>query len=170
MSKEKVLKNATLCFPIRSGEVALGRKLKHIGVGKLNGCGGGIEEGENPLDAMIRELHEEWDVTAKPADFEKVAIIDFDNTTIEGIDFICRVHVYLLRRWSGELRSTGEMDVPTWYPLDDLPLDEMMPADRVWFPLIMDGCKIEGRAKYGPHQQELLAPMKIDFVDSFPDE
>jgi hypothetical protein len=48
--------NAVLAFPVHVGEVAMGRKLRHIGAGRLNGYGGGIEHGETELEALVREV------------------------------------------------------------------------------------------------------------------
>ena len=171
MAEEKTLLNAVLCFPVRTGEVMLGLKLQKIGAGKLNGWGGGIESGEMPIQAMIRELFvESGGVKTEPGDYEKVAVIDFHNTKTDGTAFVCRVHIYLLLRWEGEFRTTDEIANPRWHRRDGLPLDEMMPADRAWLPPILAGRKLIGRAKYGPFQRELLEPMEIRYVVAFRDE
>ncbi|MBI4136155.1 MAG: NUDIX domain-containing protein [Candidatus Vogelbacteria bacterium] len=55
MPIEKVLKEATLVFLVRAGKVLLARKTRHIGEGRWNGYGGGIDSGENLIQCAIRE-------------------------------------------------------------------------------------------------------------------
>lgn len=167
---EKVLLNATLCFPIRNGRVLLARKTGKIGKGCWNGYGGGIEKGEKPKKAAPRELFEESEMIAESQDLHKAAVIDFHNEKSDGGRFTCRVHIYLLYKWVGEPKVTDEMKEPTWFHPDDLPFDEMMPADREWIPLILKGKKILGEVRLGPFQKTLLSEMKIIEVDSFPED
>lgn len=169
MQEEKVLLDATLCFPIKGDEVLLGRKMKKIGAGCRNGYGGGIEDGETSRRSIIRELEtESGGVKALPNALDKVAEIYFRNTKTDGDTFTCKVHVYFLYRWEGDFQSTDEVSDPTWFKKQELPLDEMMPADREWLPIVLSGRKIIGKASYGPFQQSLLEPVKIQYVDSFP--
>ncbi len=171
MPEEKTLLDAVLCFPVRGDEVLLARKLLKIGAGCLNGYGGGIEPGESRLEAMRRELREEsGGVIAAPYDFEKAAVMDFHNRKSSGETFTCRVHVYLLRRWRGEFRSTKEIADPAWYPKSRLPLTRLMRADRIWLPVALSGVKIVGSAKYGPFQRTLIGPVIYRAVESFDDE
>ena len=164
--EEKVLLHATLCFPIRGDAVLLGMKMRKIGQGCWNGYGGGIEPGETPEQSIVRELQEESSVQAFPNALEKAAIIDFHNTTTDGTVFVCRVHIFLLRRWDGEFQPTNEMGTPTWFKIQTLPLDGMMPADKEWLPPILAGKKVLGRATYGPFQKELLEPVQLQIVAS----
>jgi len=175
MIEEKVLLNATVCLLIKKDKVLLGLKTKKIGAGCRNGYGGGIEEGETIINAAIRELEEETGkkvgntfITTSPRYLEKVAIIDFENTKSDGISFICRVHFFIVRKWIGEAVDTDEMTDPQFFKIDDLPLSQMLPADSKYFPLILRGKKILAKAKYGPYQKELLGPVSIEEVSSFP--
>ena len=167
--EEKVLLNATLCFPVKGDEILLGIKTKKIGQGCWNGYGGGIDNEETPEQSVLRELEEESKIKASESALEKVAIIDFQNTKTDGTVFICRVHVYLLHQWSGDFQATDEMASPTWFKKQELPLDKMMPADKEWLPIVLAGKKVIGKAKYGPFQETLLEKMELQYVDSFPD-
>ncbi len=167
MEQEKVLLQAVLCYLIDGEKVLLAFKTAKIGKDRWNGYGGGIEEGETPRVAAVRELEEESGLVALPEDLLKVAIVDFHNTTTEGKNFICRVHVYTTSRWSGVLKEDKTMIRPTWFEKDNLPLEKMMPADRFWLPLILSGKKIKAEAHYGPFQKELLQPVTIEEVTSF---
>ena len=169
MEEEKVLLNATLCFLVRNSKVLLGFKTKKIGKDCWNGYGGGIEEGEIPKQSALRELKEETGMVALPESLEKAAIVDFHNTKSDGSTFICRVHVYLVSQWTGEPRKTKEMINPTWFDIKRLP-DKMMPADKQWLPVVLSGKKIIATAKLGPFQKTLLEEVKLQHVDSFPDD
>ena len=165
MEAEKTLLNATLCFLIKGNEVLLSLKTKNIGKGCWNGYGGGIEPGETPETATLRELEEEVGVIALPDHLEKVAVVDFCNTKSDDSVFNCRVHVYLISQWTGEPRPSDEMINPTWFDKEHLPLDKMMLADREWLPLVLSGKKIKATARYGPFQKTLLGKVEIQQVD-----
>jgi 8-oxo-dGTP pyrophosphatase MutT (NUDIX family) len=167
MQEEKILLNATLCFPIKDGKVLLGLKAKKIGQGRWNGYGGGIDGEETPEQSILRELAEEAKITASADSLEKVAIVDFHNTNSDGFAFTCRVHVYFVSQWEGEPQETEEMLKPTWFKKDSLPLDGMMPADREWLPVVLTGKKIIAEAYYAPFQKILLGKVRLHYVDSF---
>jgi|FLOH01.1.fsa_nt_gi 8-oxo-dGTP pyrophosphatase MutT (NUDIX family) len=176
MKEEKVLYKATICFLIKDGRILLALKTCKIGAGFLNGYGGGIELGETAVATAIRELKEETDkdddkgVVALPADLEKIAIVDFNNIKSDGDSFVCRVHVYLVKDWKGEAKDTETMIDAQWYDVRNLPLDEMMPSDKVWLPIALSGRKIMAKATLGPFQQELIGEVEIEEVDTFPEE
>ena len=160
--EEKTLINACLVFPRKDKRILLAPKLKKIGAGFLNGYGGGIEEGEDPVTAVIRELLEESDgVVALPEHLEKVAIVDFHNMKSDGSTFICKVHVFFLSEWKGEFKETDEMGPPEWFSDGSLPSDRLMPADPFWLPVVLKGKKIRAEAHYGPFQKTLLKPVEI---------
>lgn len=165
--KEKVLKDAVLCFLIRAGKILLGIKSKKIGQGRLNGYGGGIDNGETPEQAAIRELWEEGKVKADPKSLVKVAIVDFHNQNSDGFCFTCKVHVYFLYEWEGEPQETDELLSPEWFDASNLPFEKMLLADRVWLPLAISGKKVIGEAWYGPFQRTLLKEVECRCVDSF---
>lgn len=172
--EEKVLLNATVCLLVKNDKILLGLKTKKIGAGRRNGYGGGIEDGESIKEAAIRELEEETGkkvgdifITATQENLEKVAIVDFENTKSDGVSFVCRVHFFIIKEWKGEATETDEMIDPKFFDINNLPFDEMLPADIEYFPLILKGKKIIAKAKYGPYQKELLGPVFIKEVSSF---
>lgn len=169
MKEEKTLLNATLCFLVKDDQVLLGMKTKKIGQGCWNGYGGGIEEEETSEQSILRELKEEAKIITSPNYLDKVAVIYFHNTKSDGNVFVCKVHVYLVHKWAGEPKATGEMASPTWFQKDELPLEKMMPADREWLPIVLSGKKIIAEAHYGPFQKVLLKTTELQYVDYFPD-
>ncbi|HAE36521.1 MAG: 7,8-dihydro-8-oxoguanine triphosphatase [Candidatus Nomurabacteria bacterium GW2011_GWF2_35_66] len=172
MQEEKVLFKATVCIPIKDGQVLLGMKTRKIGMGCWNGYGGGVDEGETIAECAIRELEEEVGLKAKFDDLEKVAIVDFHNEKSDGSMFVSRVHFFLVKDWIGEPTETedGAMVTPTFFDLTDLPYDKMMPADREFFPLILNGKKVLVESHYTPYQKELKREVKIQEVEELPEE
>ena len=170
--EEKVLFKATVCIPVKDGKVLLGMKTRKIGMGCWNGYGGGIEEGETILESAIRELEEESGLKAKIEDLEKVAIVDFHNEKSDGTIFVSRVHFFLVKDWDGEPKETedGAMITPTFFYIDNLPYDKMMPADKEFFPLILSGKKVLVESHYTPFQKELKREVKIKEVEDFEEE
>ena len=166
---EKELLYATACFLKKGNKILLGIKGRHIGEGCWNGYGGGINPGEKPEKAAIRELFEETNggIIALPENLNKIAEIDFHNTKSDGKTFVCKVHFYLVNKWQGSPKETEEMLNPTWFDIDKLPLEKMMPADKKWLPVALSGKKIKARPKLGPFQKELLEDFEIEEVDFF---
>lgn len=171
MEEEKVLYNVTVCYPAEGNEILLGIKVEKIGKGCWNGYGGGIEKGEKPKEAAVRELEDETGgMTASPEHLEKIAIACFHNVKSNGEAFDSTVHFYLARECSGEAKDTTEMINPTRFDINDLPLDKMMLADKYWLPIALSGQKVMVKATYGPFQKTLLGKVEVQWVNSFPPE
>ncbi|MBU1177397.1 NUDIX domain-containing protein [Patescibacteria group bacterium] len=171
MRKEKELAHATVCFLNKENKILLAIKSRHIGEGCWNGYGGGIDPGEKPREAAVRELKEETGgVITLPDQLEKIAEIDFHNTKSDGGIFVCKVHFYLVKQWQGEVQETEEMLKPTWFDIKKLPLDEMMPADKKWLSIALSGKKVKAQPKLGPFQKKLLEDFEIEEVDSFDED
>jgi len=63
------MKTYTLGFLFRNGKIILAEKKRKIGAGKLNGYGGEIEDGEDRISSLLREVEEECVVDLdKPRD------------------------------------------------------------------------------------------------------
>lgn len=132
------MKKTTLCFCIEDDQVLLAMKKRGFGAGKWNGYGGKVQEGETPKTAAAREVQEESSLVVLEADLEQVAVVHFffDEKAV----FEC--FVYIARSWQGEPVETEEMR-PQWYPISQIPFEEMWAADAKWIPLVLAGQKIE---------------------------
>lgn len=89
--------------------------------------GGGVELGENTLDALVREVKEETGIDAKP-----VKIIFANNSFFKlpfGGKFVHSIHMYYLCEKVGGELSTDYLDDqekkyadhPEWVDLNDVP-------------------------------------------------
>ena len=140
------MKNAVVLFLLRQTdkEVLLAQKHKGSEIAglKWNGYGGKIEPGETPVIAMIRETAEETDnsVLIKEKDLKYGGVISFYNND-EVSDF--RVHIfYCSDVFTGHPLSTEVMVNPTWFDLDQLDQVDMMPADKLFLPIILKYKKV----------------------------
>lgn len=132
------MKNATLCFLMKEDKILLAMKKRGFGVGKWNGVGGKINEGETIMAATIRETKEEIDVDVD--NLENVALLRFKFPYKE--EWNQDVHVYLTKNWIGEPKETEEM-MPKWFSKAELPYQEMWDDDKYWIPHVLAGKKLE---------------------------
>ncbi len=167
IKEEKVLIDAVICFLMKDNTVILARKASKIGEGCWMGYGGGIDAGETEIHAVVREVREECHVIVSEEFLEKVAIVDFYNTKSDGEKFICKAHVFLATKWSGNPAETNEMLTPTGFDINMLPFAEMMPADKDWVPQVLHGQKLIVKAYLGPFQKTILAETEVAYVANF---
>lgn len=128
----------TLCMVLKEGEVLLGMKKRGFGVGRWNGFGGKIEEGETIEQGAHRELEEE--VGIKALDMQKVGILDF---SFENDPKILEVHIFKITDFTGEPLESEEMK-PQWFPFDSIPFDQMWSDDKYWFPYLLNNKLFKG--------------------------
>ena len=88
------MRDVTLCFLLRDDEICLAMKKRGFGVGKWNGIGGKVQDGETIEEAAVRELYEEVGVRADIADLKNVGNIKFYFN--ERPDWNQRMHVYFV--------------------------------------------------------------------------
>lgn len=139
---KKPLRNVTLVFLIRPGEVLLAMKKRRFGAGKWNGVGGKVEPSETIVEAAAREAKEEIGVEIISP--RKVAIFDFYfPDAAQGRAWEQQVHVFLADSWQGEPAESEEM-APQWFKSDRLPFDSMWKDDPYWLPRVLNGEKVRG--------------------------
>ena len=138
------LEEVVVFFINSVGKVLLALKSSKAKVAKSkwNGYGGGIENGETPERATVRETWEETGhgLIVHEEDLEPSGYVIFINP--KGYPDR-RVHFFLCRKFSGEPKETEEMRDPRWYNPEDLTTLNMMPADGLFVPQILAGKKIK---------------------------
>lgn len=88
------------------------RKLtKKVVPGKVALPGGHIEEGENPENAVIRELKEELGIDTKD--------INFVCTLLHKSEEFRKLNYFVVNSWKGEIKNY-EAESLLWIPLQEL--------------------------------------------------
>ena len=137
----KVLRQATICLLRKENKVLLAMKKRGFGVGKWNGVGGKVKEGETVEQAVIRETQEEIGVI--PLFLQKAALLDFyfpDVPTEK--DWNQQVIVFTTDKWEGEPTESEEM-LPKWFKISGVPYDQMWSDDILWMPKVFSGQKVK---------------------------
>lgn len=151
----------TLCILLRGTppeQVLLGFKKEGFGANKYTGFGGKVEAGETPIRAAIREMKEEAGVTVRKEDLHPVGELSFLFPVRPA--WSQRVHVFVTWRWEGEIRESREMR-PSWFPVSDIPFDEMWQDGRHWLPPILAGGRIWARFTFR-EDNEAIHEMEIE--------
>ena len=139
------MRHAVLCLLIKDTpipRILLAHKKVGFGIGKIVGVGGGIEAGETPELAGIREVQEEIGVTVTQAHLEAAATITFLFPAKPSWNHY--VHVFLARTWTGEAVESREVR-PMWFKIAEIPYAKMWHDAAHWLPVILTGEQIEAK-------------------------
>ena len=158
------LRNSTLVFLIKKdtgsiADICLAMKKRGFGVGRWNGVGGKVEEGEEIEDAVVRETQEEISVT--PTELEKVAELSFYFPHNPAWDQL--VHVYLALAWDGVPTESEEMN-PKWFTVSDIPFSDMWPDDQFWLPTVLQGDMVRASFTFG--EGDVVLKQDVTIVDA----
>ena len=129
---------ATLMFIVQNEKVLLIKKLRGIGMGKINGPGGKIDPGETPAECVVRECEEELCIT--PKNPVKMGELWFAMSDIPDI----HCHVFMAEDFDGTPTSTEEA-VPVWTNISEIPWEKMWDDDVYWLPQMLEGKRFLGR-------------------------
>ncbi len=142
----------TLTLIVCDDKILLGMKKRGFGMGRWNGFGGKVEEGELITEAAKRETLEECGITI--VKMKKVGIHEFEFVSKRGD--ILEVHVFRVDDWTGEPRETEEMR-PQWFTTDAIPYDVMWPDDIHWIPVFLAGKTFRTRFLFGENDTVIEA-------------
>jgi 8-oxo-dGTP diphosphatase len=138
------MKKATLAIIRQENNVLLGLKKKgEIGSQTFNGPGGKCEEGESPIDCIIRETREEVGIELHREHLKLIAVITFYAADVADFE----VSVFITNIFSSTPVETVDM-VPKWFDITALPLDQMLESDREWFSKVVAGEEFRANVFY----------------------
>jgi 8-oxo-dGTP diphosphatase len=138
----------------RGTEVLLGRKLRGLGEGRVVAPGGKLEPGESPAEAAVRELAEEVGLRADPRDLEPRGSLDYFFPHRPA--WSQRSHVFVCRRWSGEVVASGEL-AAAFVPLDEVPYGRMWDDARFWLPAVLhSGAVVDRTFEFGADLEHVV--------------
>src|SRR5690349_5916426 len=104
------MKVVTIVFLRREGQLLLAMKKRGFGVGKWNGVGSKVEQGETITEGAVRECQEEIGVT--PLNLQLVGTIQFFDPGDESFHHNC--HIFVTDTWEGTPAESEEMQ-PQWF-------------------------------------------------------
>ncbi|MEU8761012.1 NUDIX hydrolase [Streptomyces sp. NPDC048659] len=119
------LRVAAYAVCVRDGQLLLARWVDRAGVRRWTLPGGGVDHGELPLDAVVREVEEETGYLAEATALLGIDSIRRQRTRPLGgsYDWQGLRILYEARVTGGALRSErgGSTDLAAWHPLDAVP-------------------------------------------------
>jgi 8-oxo-dGTP pyrophosphatase MutT (NUDIX family) len=145
----------TICLLVKGDpitEVLLADKKIGFGAGKVVGVGGTVEQDENIWQASVRELDEEIGIQVPEHDLQRAAKITFRFPEKPEWDRV--VYVYIIRKWQGEIRNSDEVN-PSWYPVDEIPYQQMWADGAYWLPAVIAGRRIIARFEFADDNQTI---------------
>ncbi len=138
--------NAVIVHIIKDSKILLHYKKRGHGAGKWNGLGGKIEKGETPEECAVRESREEMSAGIK--NVKKIGEITFYD--VNGEDWL--VHIFRAELIGNPKES--EESYPKWFPLNEIPYEDMWEDDKYWLPLVINN--IHFRAKFWFSGEKML--------------
>lgn len=145
----------TLGFLFKNDKIILAKKKRKIGVGKWNGYGGRVEEGEDRPECLVREIFEESSVVVQKENGKELGYIDFHFQEVEIS--ISRVYIYRIDEFEGFPIETEEMGEPKEFDLDKIPYNEMMLGDDKFIPYILQNKKFKGEIHFSENGNKLVS-------------
>lgn len=155
--------NATVVYlRDKNGKICLAPKKQNIhkegkvlqNSQKWNGYGGKQERGETILQTAVRELWQESGVHAEKEDLNLVACMNFFWPGNESTHSDMVVYFFLLSKFKGVPREGVEMGAPQFFTEDEICMLELMPADKIFLPLLLKGEKITWNVYLGKTNQD----------------
>lgn len=161
---DKSVLRTTLVFLFQESKILLGYKKRGFGCQNWNGFGGKIIKGETVREAACRELEEECGLQAKEKDLKRFGVLYFE---FEGENLFIEVNAFKTKNFKGTITETEEMK-PQWFPISEIPYNNMWPDDRIWFPYMLNNKSFwakfifKGRKQILRHTLEEVSVEELD--------
>lgn len=129
----RTMRETTLVYIEKNGAYLMMHRVKKkndVNAEKWIGIGGGIEEGETPLDCVIREAMEETGLTLVDPKYR--GVIDFSCPPYE--DEV--MHLFTCNCFQGTLREDCDEGDLEWVPKDRIPSLPIWEGDLIFLDLL----------------------------------
>ena len=140
--------------------ILLGMKKTGFGSGKWNGFGGKFDpsKDKNIKDTARRELMEETGgINGIIPLLMGIITFRFPENPDEKVH---EVHFFRIDTFMGEAKETEEMR-PKWFPLKDIPYNQMWADDAYWMPLLLKNKKFKGEMSFSKSGEILSGSLKV---------
>jgi 8-oxo-dGTP pyrophosphatase MutT (NUDIX family) len=142
----------TLVMIYNDEQILLALKKRGFGMGRWNGYGGKIDEGETVEEAAKRELLEESGLVVKELQNRGQLTFTFEDNHDKEFE----VHLFQAKEYDGDPIETEEMK-PQWFAHAEIPYSEMWTSDRLWISHLLDGKHVRGAVHFdNPESQNIL--------------
>lgn len=127
-----MVEQTTVCYLFDKDTCLLLHRIKKhqdVNKGKWIGIGGHIEDGETPLDCVIREYKEETGLTPGNVRCRGELTFIYNGEESEHI------YVYTASSFTGRLIDCDEGELK-WVPVKEIPSLNLWEGDRLFLPLL----------------------------------
>lgn len=130
------MRNSTLCYIENNGCYLMMHRVKKkndCNHDKWIGIGGGIEEGESPLDCVIREAKEETGLDLVSPDYR--GLVTFSMIS-KGELITEQMHLFSCKHFSGQLLSDCNEGNLEWVPVENVTKLPIWEGDKIFLDLL----------------------------------
>lgn len=143
---------ATICEITKDGKLLLQKKAEgKFGEGKWNGPGGKVQEGETPLEGVIREVKEETGLSVKNPVLK--GVLDFYFGVKPAPDWT--TYIYHVTDYKGKIKPNEEGELK-WFNYEEIPYHQMWQDDIYWLPPMLVGHNFKGSFWFNQEGSKLL--------------
>lgn len=131
------MRNSTLCYIERGGKYLMLHRVKKSGDvnrDKWIGVGGGLEEGESPLDCVVREALEETGLMLTDPRYRGLVTFSFSSG---GESMTEQMHLFTCSEFTGELVSDCDEGDLEWVPIERVPELPIWEGDKIFLDLLI---------------------------------
>lgn len=153
----------TLGFLFKNDKIILAKKKRKIGAGKWNGYGGKIEENEDRLGCLMREIKGECGITVEKGQCKELGYVDFSFEENEELNQ--KVYIYRIDGFSGEPKESEEMGNPKEFNINEIPYDEMMVGDDKFMPFVIKSKKVNGEMLFSKDGKTLIKCILVEVAN-----
>lgn len=132
------MRNSTLCYIEQNGCYLMLHRIKKSGDvnrDKWIGVGGGLEEGESPLDCVLRETAEETGLKLLDPRYRGLVTFSFGDN--DGNAMTEQMHLFTCTDFTGELASDCDEGDLEWVPVERVPELPIWEGDKIFLDLLI---------------------------------